>query len=85
MRTTIDIADILMQELQNRAARDSSTLKDEVNRTLAKGLGLDAKDQAPWKPMRYRMGPPSADLDKAWELADGLEADAAIAKLELRK
>lgn len=85
MRTTIDIADILMRELQERAARDSATLKDEVNRTLARGLKLDAPDRPPWKPMSYRMGPPSADLDKAWTLEDSLEADAAIAKRELRK
>lgn len=85
MRTTIDISDILMRELQDRAARDSTTLKEEVNRTLEKGLGREAAGRSPWKPKSYRMGIPSANLDKAWEVAEGLEADAAIAKRELRK
>ena len=85
MRTTIDISDILMRELQDRAARDSTTLKEEVNRALEKGLGRGAAGRSPWKLVTYRMGPPSADLDKAWEVADSLEADAAIAKRELRK
>jgi len=85
MRTTIDIADILMRELQDRAIRDSTTLKEEVNRTLEKGLGRDSADRSPWKPVSYQMGTPSADLDKAWEVAEVLEADAAIAKRELRK
>lgn len=74
-----------MRELQDRAVRDSTTLKDEVNRALAKGLGRDAVGRSPWKPVSYRMGTPSADLDKAWEVADNLEAEAAIAKRELRK
>ena len=85
MRTTIDISDILMRELQDRAARDSTTLKDEVNRTLAKGLGRGAAGRSPWKPASYPMGTPTADLDKAWEVAEGLEAEAAIAKRDLRK
>ncbi len=74
-----------MRELQDRAARDSTTLKEEVNRTLEKGLGRGTADRTPWKPKSYRMGIPTANLDKAWEVAEGLEADAAIAKRELRK
>lgn len=85
MRTTIDIADILMRELQDRALRDSTTFKEEVNRTLQKGLGRGPAGGTPWKPVAYRMGTPSADLEKAWDVAEGLEADAAIAKRELRK
>ncbi|NLJ46937.1 MAG: hypothetical protein GX430_10290, partial [Treponema sp.] len=52
---------------------------------LAKGLGRDPVGRSPWKPVSYRMGTPAADLDKAWEVADNLEADAAIAKRDLRK
>lgn len=85
MRTTIDISDILMRELKERAARDSTTLKEEVNRTLERGLGRGAAGRSSWKPGSHRMGSPSADLNRAWEVAEGLEADAVIAKRELRK
>lgn len=85
MRTTIDISDILMRKLKDRAARDSTTLKEEVNRALKKGLGRGASGRSSWKPNSYRMGSPAADLDRAWEVAEGLEADAVIAKRELRK
>ena len=85
MRTTIDISDTLMLELQARAARDSTTLKEEVNRTLEKGLGLGSAGRSPWKLVSWHMGAPSVDLEKAWDVAEGLEADGAIAKRELRK
>lgn len=85
MRTTIDISDILMRDLQERAARDATTLKEEVNRALERGLGRVAVGRAQWTPVSYRMGTPSDDLEKAWSVAERLEAEAAIAKRELRK
>jgi len=56
MRTTIDIRDDLMSELQNRAARDKATLKDEVNVCLERGLGLSKTSQPDWKARTYAMG-----------------------------
>jgi hypothetical protein len=85
MRTTIDISDILMREIQDRASRGSSTIKDEVNRALEKGLGLSAADRPTWKAKAYSLGAPSVDLEKAWYLAEDLETDAINGKRELRK
>jgi hypothetical protein len=85
MRTTIDIPDILVRELKNQAARDSTSLKEQVNRILEKGLGRGAAGRSSWKPVSYRMGCPSVDLDRAWEVAEGLETEAVIVKWELRK
>lgn len=85
MRTTIDIPDIMMRELKERAAQRSTSLKTEVNRALKKGLRRGVAGRSSWKPSSYRMGSPSADLDRAWEVVEGLEADAITAKRELRK
>lgn len=74
-----------MRELKDRAARTSTTLKEEVNRALRRGLGSGAAGRSSWKPVSYHMGSPSADLDRAGEVAEGLEADAVISKRELRK
>lgn len=83
MRTTIEISDILMSELQERAVRDGSTLKDEVNRCLAVGLGRDRGSRLPWRAETFHMG--GSIPDKALALADGLEMEAVVAKRELRK
>jgi hypothetical protein len=62
-----------------------STIRDEVNRALEKGLGLSAADRPAWKAKAYSLGAPSVDLEKAWYLAEDREIDAFTGKRELRK
>jgi hypothetical protein len=85
MRTTVDFRDDLMIELQQRAARYRTSLKDEVNACLDKGLGSYDSSGPAWKAKTYAMGGEGITPGKVWELADSLEAEAYAAKRELRK
>jgi hypothetical protein len=45
MRTTIDMPDVLMRAAKARAAEHGESLKDLVNRALARELGLPSAPQ----------------------------------------
>ena len=87
MRTTLTIDDQLMASLKRVALESGKSFKQVVNETLRAGLqprGAPAR--------RYRLKPaslghphPTADLDKALSLAEALEDEAIIQKLEQRK
>lgn len=88
MRTTLTIDDQLSVALREAASRSGKPFKQVVNEALRKGL--NALEHPPGRP--YRMKPaslgklrPGINLDKALELADGLEDSAIMAELELRK
>gem|GEM_PF-2451132 len=85
MRTTIDFKDALMMELQARAARDKTSLKDEVNFCLERALGLDNRVSEVWKAEVHHLGGMKAEPGRIWELVDTLEAEAYAAKRELKK
>jgi hypothetical protein len=85
MRTTIDISDELMSILQERTIAEKSTLKDEINLCLAKGLGVHDPQRAEIRLKTYQLGAQSADYAKAWAMVEELERVAVADKLELKK
>jgi hypothetical protein len=89
MRTTITLDDDVFKHLRNAAHRKGQPFKQVVNDTLRRGI---AADQAPPKARRYRLEPsslgraqPGIDLDQALKLADALEDEALVRKIEARK
>jgi hypothetical protein len=88
MRTTLTIEDTLASELKKRALETGKPFKQVVNEILLSGLQI----QSQRKPQSYRLKPASLgmpltdiDLTKALRLADELEDNAILAKLEQRK
>lgn len=89
MRTTLTIEDRIARDLKEIAHRSGKPFKIVVNETLRAGLA--AKQQAP-KVKRYRLRTVSlggvrngVNLDKALSLADSLEDEELMRKMELRK
>lgn len=89
MRTTLTLEDRIARDLKRIAQRSGKAFKVVVNETLDAGL---AAQHEGIKPKRYRLRPKSLggvreglNLDKALALADSLEDDELIHKMELRK
>ncbi len=87
MRTTLTIDDDLAEALRDLAHRTRRSFKQVVNEALRAGMSGSKP-----RPRRYRLRPaslggvrPGVNLDKALEIADGLEDDGIMRKLELRK
>jgi hypothetical protein len=88
MRTTLTLDKDLALTLRAEAHRTGKPLKRIVNETLRAGLLARKRPAA----RRYRLTParlggvvPGVDLDKALRLADALEDEATLRKLEMRK
>jgi len=88
MRTTLTLEKDLALALRAEARRSGRPLKRIVNETLRAGLAARRTPAA----RRYRLRPaslgevlPGFDLDKALRLAESLEDEAIVRKLELRK
>ena len=87
MRTTLMIDDRVDKELREIAKRTNKSYKQVVNETLHRGLA------APRYPKRkYRLKPsslgepaPIYDLSKSLQLADQIEDEELVRKLNLRK
>jgi hypothetical protein len=89
MRTTLTIEDRIARDLKQIAHRSGKPFKVVVNETLQ--AGLSANQEKP-KPRRYRLRAASLgrvrrdiDLDKTLALADALEDEELLRKLDLRK
>lgn len=87
MRTTLTIDDQLAAELKRVAHESGKSFKQVVNDALRAGL-----QPAGAVSVRYRLKPasmgkpkPGFNLNKALALADSLEDDALVQKLEQRK
>jgi hypothetical protein len=88
MRTTLTLDDDLAAALREKAHRTRRPFKAVVNETLRAGLSSRRKrDARPYRLMPRSLGGvvPGFDLDKALRLADTLEDEAVVRKLELRK
>ncbi len=88
MRTTLTLDDQVMASLQEAAHRRGKPFKFIVNETLRLGLqALEHPQAQPYRLSGSAMGRvfPGFDLDKALELAEGIEDRAIAMKLELRK
>ncbi len=89
MRTTLTLDDDLAAALKEMAFTRKETMKKVVNETIRAGLRAEA---APPSAKPYRLRPaalgrvaPDLDLDRALRLADELEDEGAIGKIEARK
>lgn len=89
MRTTLTLDEQLAKDLQEYAHQNRLSFKDTVNQALS--LGLKVMEQ-PVQPAPYKLKPSSMgrlhsgnNLNKALDLADLLENEAIVAKLEMRK
>ena len=87
MRTTLTIDDDLAEALRDLAHRTRRSFKQVVNEAIRTGISGSRP-----RPRRYRLKPaalggvrPGFNLDKALEIADALEDDGIVQKLELRK
>lgn len=88
MRTTLTIDDRIVKALKDLAHRSNRPFKEVVNETLR--AGLSAKEERKAKPYVVRPaslgGPlPGINLDKALALADAIEDQEIVAKMQLRK
>lgn len=86
MRTTLTLDDRLFKELKTLAVETNAPFKEVVNRALRAGVD-SLRGQAKGKPYRvktYNMGPPlpGVNLDKALALADALEDEERIRKMQ---
>ena len=88
MRTTLTIDDAIAQALKDLARRTDKSFKQVVNETLRAGLS----SAGTVRPKRYRVKPaslggvhPGVNLDKALALADAIEDQELLAKMQLRK
>lgn len=89
MRTTLTIEDRIARDLKRIAQRSGKPFKVVVNETLQAGLSSEKEQR---KPRRYRLHAVSLgaagkgiDLDKALALADTLEDQELIRRMDLRK
>jgi hypothetical protein len=82
MRTTLHIDDDILQELKREASRARAPLRETVNRVLRLGLKrLHPASARPYQCRTFAMGfPPSANLDKALQLATLLEDEETVRK-----
>jgi plasmid stability protein len=88
MRTTLTIDDQLAQALKERAHRSGKSFKQVVNETLRAGLvAAAARHSRPYKIKPAALGGvlPGVNLDKALALADAIEDQELMAKMQLRK
>ncbi|MDA8427387.1 MAG: hypothetical protein M0Z80_14770 [Treponema sp.] len=85
MRTTLDVKDRLMRSIYAKAGEEHRPIKDVVNETLEAGLDRFSGKRDLWECPTHELGGGRFDYTKAWELVDGMEADAVAEKLELRK
>ena len=86
MRTTVDLDPGLLRRLRAEAHRRAVPLKQLLNQVIR--LGLDAPSTAePYHCPTFAMGRPasSVNLDKALQLAAGLEDEETAREMQLRK
>jgi len=88
MRTTVRIADELLQKLKEQAHKENISLTRLLDRTLRAGM---QPSRAPGRRRRrhreqtHAMGAPRIPLDKALALAAALEDEEIVRKVLLRK
>ncbi|MCG8459785.1 MAG: ribbon-helix-helix domain-containing protein [Holophagales bacterium] len=89
MRTTVTLDDDLAARLKEAAYRSGRSFKVTINEVLRAGLDVQegVEKPRPYVVEPRDLGGPHADidLDKALGLADSLEDEGIVRKLELRK
>ncbi len=89
MRTTLTLEDRIARDLKELAHRSGKPLKIVVNETLRAGLAARVKTSTKRR-FRQRTASlgavlPGFNLDKALAIADALEDEEIVRKLDLRK
>ena len=85
MRTTLDLPDVLMRDIAQRAATEGRSLKAVMGEALSLGLHKKAGTQERWICPTHALGGQRVDYTKAWALVDALEAEAVAEKVERLK
>jgi hypothetical protein len=86
MRTTITLDPDVAARLKQLMRERGISFKQAVNAVLRAGFGSDKAGPRPYRVRTHDMGlRPDIDLDKALRLADALEDEELIRKLQLRK
>lgn len=87
MRTTLTIDDRIDKELKDIVKRTDKSYKQVVNETLRRGLAAPVYSKRKYKLKPSSLGEPSPDYDlsKSLQLADQLEDEEIVRKLNLRK
>lgn len=89
MRTTLTIEDRIARDLKRIAHSSGKPFKVVVNETLQAGLaaGRERRKAKPYRLRTVSLGGvrPDVSLDKSLALADSLEDEELIRKMELRK
>jgi hypothetical protein len=86
MRTTITLDADVAARLRRVSVERGQSFKTTVNEALRAGLDVGRGQRSPYEEVARDLGvQPGIDLTKALELASGLEDEATVRKLELRK
>lgn len=87
MRTTLTIDDRIDRELRGIVKRTNKPYKQVVNETLQRGLATPVYSKRKYKLKPSSLGEPNPnyDLSKSLQLADQLEDEELLRKLNLRK
>lgn len=86
MRTTVTLDPDVVEQLKAVARRRNISFKTALNNTVRAGLAAERGENRPYKAPARPMGlRPGVDLRRALRLADSLEDEETVRKLELRK
>lgn len=86
IRTTVTLDPDVAEQLKALARRRNVSFKAALNSAVRAGLAAERGDSTPYRVPARPMGlRPDIDLTHALALADSLEDDEIIRKLELRK
>lgn len=86
MRTTITLDPEVAARLRRLSVERGQSFKTTVNEAIRAGLDSVHGTGRPYEEVARDLGvQPGVDLTKALDLASGLEDEATIRKLELRK
>ena len=88
MRTTIRLDDELLDQLKAQAREENVSLTRLLNRTVKAGLRADGarrSKQPTYREQVHSMGTPCFTLDKSLSLAEKLEDEEIVRRLEAQE
>ena len=86
MRTTVTLDPDVVEQLKEFARRRNLSFKEALNRAVRAGLADERSGSRPYRVPSRPMGlRPGIDLTKALHLADSLEDEEIVRKLQMRK
>jgi hypothetical protein len=86
VRTTVTLDADVAEQLKALARRRNLSFRDALNSVVREGLAAERGENMPYRVASRPMGlRPGIDLTHALSLADSIEDEEIIRKLELRK